>query len=67
MSMRTNEPSARRRVDEREHVAVRELLVEREPEVRQLERDVRAQALSGEAFEHLLVGGHDGRGRGLAR
>ena len=37
------------------HVRVRELLVDLEPEVRELQRDVRAQLLGRDPVEHLLV------------
>src|SRR5207248_11753194 len=36
-------------------VAIRELLVDREPEVRELERDVRPQAFGLDAFQDLVV------------
>src|SRR5690349_4507205 len=49
---------ARRVPDELGNVALRKLLVDRETEVRELERDVRAQALRADAVEQLAVGGH---------
>src|SRR5581483_12321943 len=51
---------AGRMPDERLHVLVGELLVEVEPQVRELERDVRLQLLRGDPVEHFPVRVHDG-------
>ena len=51
--------------DELADVRARELLVEGEAEVRQLQRDVDAQLLGGDAVEDLPVGVDDGAGLGL--
>src|SRR5205823_3920964 len=53
-------PEPGRVLDERGHVLVGELLVEAEPEVRELERDVRLQLLGGDPVEHLAVRVDDG-------
>ena len=47
-------------LDETPDVSVRELLVDLEPEVGELERDVRPQLLGGDALDHLAVRGDDG-------
>ena len=52
-------------LDELGDVPVRELLVDREPEMRELERDVRAQPLRVDAVEQLAVGGDDRARLGL--
>jgi len=46
--------------DELGEVALRELLVDREAEMRELEGDVRPQLLRIDAVEHLAVSGDDG-------
>src|SRR6185437_5435054 len=53
---------ARRMLDELGHIALREFLVDRESEVRELDGDVRLQSLRMDAVEHLAVGGDDGAG-----
>ena len=63
--MRMNVPSSPACRDEPLDVAVRELFVEREPEMGELQRDVRAQAVLDERGEHALVGGDDLCGAGL--
>ena len=61
-----DEVAALRRVlDELGDVALRELLVDREAEMRELERDVRPQPLRVDAVEHLAVGGDDRARLGL--
>ena len=50
---------AGRVVDHPRDVLERDVLAEAEPEVRQLQRHVRAQSLGGDPVEDLLVGGHD--------
>ena len=67
MSMRTNVPSRSATVDEALDVRVRDLLVEREPEVRELERDVRLQPFGREALEDALVLVGDGLGAVASR
>ena len=52
--------------DELADVGLRELLVEGEPEVRELERDVDPQLLGRDAVEDLPVGVDDDAGLGLA-
>ena len=51
--------------DELADVRAREALVEAEPEVGQLQRDVDPQALGGDAVEDLLVRVDDDAGLGL--
>ena len=53
--------------DELRDIPVRELLVEREAKVRQLERDVRAEAFRRDPVEELAVRGDDRSGLGLGR
>ena len=65
MSMRTKLPTPRRVRDELGEVAVRELLVDREAEVRELERDVRPQPFGLDAVEQLAVRGDDRARLGL--
>ena len=52
-------------LDELGEVALREPLVDREPEMRELERDVRPQPFGVDAVEQLPVGGDDLAGLGL--
>jgi hypothetical protein len=59
MSMRTKFPRGRGVLDHLGDVALGELLVDRETEMRELERDVCPQALRLNAVEQLAVGGDD--------
>ena len=67
MSIRTNVPELAGARDEPLDVLVRGFLVEGEPEVRELERDVRPQLLRDEALEDPPVLVRDGRGACFVR
>ena len=62
MSIRTKQPEPARMLDDAGDVRERRLLVESEPEVRELERDVGAQRFRGQAIEDALVLEDDVRG-----
>ena len=63
MSMRTKLPAAPACSTSSATFALRELLVEREAEVRELERDVRAEAFGRDAVEQLAVAATTARSR----